>query len=253
MQGFLNGSPYCAAALIGCWLNQPLNKYTGRRGTIFISCCIALVTGIWQAVANNWKCFLAARLVLGIAVGAKSSTAPVYAAECAPKRIRGALTMMWQMWTAFGIMLGYVASIVFQDIDFLGEDSQWRWMIGITSLPPLVVMSATFFLPESPRWYMDRGGEGDYKRAYEAMCKLRKHNVVAARDMYVAYKYLEVEREKVAAKGRRNGIVELLTVGRNLRAAQSAWFCMFMQQFCGGQYTSPICLLITLRLKSTRY
>jgi MFS family permease len=45
---------------------------------------------------------LVARFMLGFAVGAKSSTTPVYAAESAPKTIRGALTMMWQMWTAFG-------------------------------------------------------------------------------------------------------------------------------------------------------
>lgn len=50
----------------------------------------------------RWVNLLIARFVLGLAVGAKSSTTPVYAAESAPKTIRGALTMMWQMWTAFG-------------------------------------------------------------------------------------------------------------------------------------------------------
>jgi MFS family permease len=77
-------------------------KYFGRRGTIFISCAISAITGIWMAAANNWPNLLVARFVLGFAVGAKSSTTPVYAAESAPKNIRGALTMMWQMWTAFG-------------------------------------------------------------------------------------------------------------------------------------------------------
>lgn len=41
--------------------------------------------------------FLAARFMLGFAVGAKSSTTPVYSAESTPKNIRGALTMMWQV------------------------------------------------------------------------------------------------------------------------------------------------------------
>lgn len=35
--------------------------------------------------------------MLGFAVGAKSSTTPVYSAESTPKNIRGALTMMWQV------------------------------------------------------------------------------------------------------------------------------------------------------------
>lgn len=38
----------------------------------------------------------------GLGIGPKSSTVPVYSAECAPAPIRGALVMMWQMWTAFG-------------------------------------------------------------------------------------------------------------------------------------------------------
>jgi MFS family permease len=92
-----------------------------------------------MAAADSWYNLLIARFFLGFAVGAKSSTTPVYAAESAPKNIRGALTMMWQMWTAFGIMLGFIVSVAFQDLDVLGVDSQWRWMLGSTSIPPFVV------------------------------------------------------------------------------------------------------------------
>lgn len=56
---------------------------------------------------------LASRIVLSLGIGPKSSTVPVYAAESAPPAIRGALVMMWQMWTAFGIMIGYVCSLAF--------------------------------------------------------------------------------------------------------------------------------------------
>ncbi|XP_044717839.1 sugar transporter domain-containing protein [Hirsutella rhossiliensis] len=209
MQGFVNGSPYAAAALLGCWLNAPLNDRWGRRGTIAVSCFLAFVTAIWQAVSKHWISFLVARLILGLAVGAKSSTTPVYAAESSPKSIRGALTMMWQMWTAFGIMLGFVVSLVFQKADFLGPHSQWRWMIGITALPPMI---------------------GDFKRAFDSLKLLRKHDIQAARDMYLAYKLL---RPSEGQKGGWQLFKEFFTIRRNRRAAQSAWFCMFMQQFCG--------------------
>ena len=157
LQGLVNGAPYAAAALVGCWLNAPLNSRWGRRGTIAFSCFLAFATAIWQACANHWVSLLVARFVLGLAVGAKSSTTPIYAAECAPKTIRGALTMMWQMWTAFGIMLGFVVSIVFQNVDFLGPNSQWRWMIGVTAVPPMIVGMLVYCMPESPRWYMEKG------------------------------------------------------------------------------------------------
>ena len=54
--------------------------------------------------------------MLGLGIGAKSATVPIYAAECTPARIRGAFVMMWQMWTAFGIMLGYMSGVAFQSV-----------------------------------------------------------------------------------------------------------------------------------------
>ncbi|KAK7184668.1 hypothetical protein DPSP01_000398 [Paraphaeosphaeria sporulosa] len=226
-QGLLNGAPYLCSAAIGCWTNAPLNKWFGRRGTIFISCFISFVTGIWMAAADSWYNLLIARFALGFAVGAKSSTTPVYAAESAPKTIRGALTMMWQMWTAFGIMIGFVVSVAFQNTDFLGEFSQWRWMLGSTSIPPFLVMVQVYLCPESPRWYMEKG---KYDKAFDALCRLRKHKIQAARDMYYAYKLLEVEQ---AEREGKNLFKEFFTVKRNRRAAQSSFFVMFMQQFCG--------------------
>lgn len=104
IRGLLNGAPYLCSCLIGCWTNAPLNKYFGRRGTIFISCFISFASSFWMAAADTWYNLLIARFALGLAVGAKSSTTPVYSAECAPKAIRGALGCQWQMWTAFGIV-----------------------------------------------------------------------------------------------------------------------------------------------------
>jgi MFS family permease len=131
------------------------------------------------------------------------------------------------MWTAFGIALGFIVSVAFKDTDFLGQYSQWRWMLGSTSIPPLIVMLQVYFCPESPRWYMEKG---KFDKAFEALNRLRMSKLQAARDMYYAYKLLEVE------SGEREGKSlwkEFFVVGRNRRAAQSSFFVMFMQQFCG--------------------
>ncbi|KAJ4267512.1 hypothetical protein NW762_003619 [Fusarium torreyae] len=228
MQGFTNGAPYLCSALIGCWTSPILNKYTGRRGTIFISCAISTITGFWMACTTSLGNFLAARFMLGFAVGAKSSTTPVYSAESTPKNIRGALTMMWQMWTAFGIALGFIVCVAFEKVTIIGgETSPWRWMMASTSVPPLIVMLQVYFCPESPRWYMERG---HFDKAFRSVKRLRFSPIQATRDMYYAYKLLEIERGE---REGRNLLKEFFTVRRNRRAAQSAWFCMFMQQFCG--------------------
>lgn len=48
--------------------------------------------------------------------------------------------------------------------------------------------------------------------------------------MYYAYKLLEVE---AAERSGKNLWREFFMVKRNRRAAQSSFFVMFMQQFCG--------------------
>ncbi|KAF4966682.1 hypothetical protein FSARC_5671 [Fusarium sarcochroum] len=227
LQGLTNGAPYASAALIGCWLNAPLNRHFGRRGTLAMSCFASFIAALWQALALSWTSLLIARFALGLAVGAKSSTAPIYAAECAPKTIRGALTMMWQMWTAFGIMLGFASSLALQNAKFPSEYSPWRWMFVSTCLPPLIVVMFIYCLPESPRLHMDRG---NFQKAFRSFRDLRKAELQAARDLYLAWKFLEVEHN---VKKDRNLLKEFFTVRRNLRAAQSSWFCMLMQQFCG--------------------
>jgi MFS family permease len=230
LQGLLNGAPYLCSCLIGCWTNAPLNKFFGRRGTIFISCTISFIASFWMAAANSWYNLLIARFALGLAVGAKSSTTPVYAAESAPKAIRGALTMMWQMWTAFGIMLGFMVSVAFENVRVVNPDDEnepWRWMMASTAIPPMFVMAQVYFCPESPRWYMSKG---KWAEAFKSFCRLRNAKVMAARDMYYANKLLEVEESQREGK---NLFKEFFTLRRNRRAAQSAFFVMFMQQFCG--------------------
>ncbi|KAL2826326.1 putative MFS myo-inositol transporter [Aspergillus cavernicola] len=224
LRGLINGAPYLCAAVIGCWTTAPLNKWFGRRGCIFISCFATF----WMCAAHTWWNLLLGRFLLGFAVGAKSTTTPVYGAECSPANIRGALVMMWQMWTAFGIMLGYISSVIFMNVERDGLPGlNWRLMFGSTAIPPMFVCAQVYFCPESPRWYMMRNR---YHEAYAALCKLRPSTLQAARDLYYIHSALLVEEKLREGKQLWR---EMFTVPRNRRAAQSSFFVMFMQQFCG--------------------
>lgn len=82
---------------------------------------------------------------MGIGMGAKASTVPIYAAENAPASIRGALVMSWrmwlpfnldelylltsrtEMWTAFGIMLGTAFNLA---VFYVPDNINWRLMLG---------------------------------------------------------------------------------------------------------------------------
>lgn len=100
--GFINACPYFAIFLFAGWLSDPLNNWIGRRGTIFVGAVFSLIAPFGMALTQKWGELCATRVLLGIGMGLKEVTVPVYSAENAPTVIRGALIMTWQVWTAFG-------------------------------------------------------------------------------------------------------------------------------------------------------
>ncbi|GLA84379.1 hypothetical protein AtubIFM56815_008592 [Aspergillus tubingensis] len=92
---------------------------------------------------------------------------------------------------------------------------------------PFFVCMQVYFCPESPRWYMMKNR---YQDAYKALCKLRPSTFQAARDLYYIHTALQVEEKLREGKHLWR---EMFTIPRNRRAAQSSFFVMFMQQFCG--------------------
>lgn len=97
IRGLVNAAPYLCCAVLGCWLTAPLNRFLGRRGTIFVTCIISSAACIGQAFTQTWWQLFIARFCLGLGIGPKSATIPIYSAECVPANIRGALVMMWQV------------------------------------------------------------------------------------------------------------------------------------------------------------
>ena len=77
----------------GCWCSDPLNNYVGRRGTIFFSAVFCFLSVIGSAVTQNWWQLFITRLLLGVGMGSKASTVPIYAAVNCPAAIRGGLVM----------------------------------------------------------------------------------------------------------------------------------------------------------------
>lgn len=148
--GLVNSAPYIGTAFVGCWLSDPLNYYLGRRGTIFIAAVFCFLPVLGSAFTQTWPQLFICRILLGFGMGAKGATVPIYAAENSPASIRGALVMSWQLWTAFGIFLGFCANLAIYDVPKI----EWRLQLGSALLPAIPLMIFIFFCPESPRWCM---------------------------------------------------------------------------------------------------
>ncbi|CUM64870.1 uncharacterized protein PRCAT00002485001 [Priceomyces carsonii] len=226
VRGIINAIPYLAASVIGCWLSIPMNFYLGRRMSIFLSSFVAAASGLWQAFSPSWEMLLVGRLIMGITIGVKSATVPVYTAESTPERIRGGLVMLWQTLTAFGVMMGSVMGVAFLN----AGKHNWRFMLGSVFPLPLVVCALIFVPPESPRWLISKKR---YRDAYESFTRLRPFELLAAKDFYYAVSLIEVENEATHGTTFYRRIIEIFTVPRNRFAALASCILMFGQQFCG--------------------
>lgn len=164
--GLVNAMPYIAIWLCAGWLSDPINHWIGRRGTIFIAAIFSLVAPIGSALTQHWGQLCACRVLLGIGMGLKEVTVPVFSAENAPTVIRGGLVMSWQLWTAFGIFLGTCANLAVVNVGKI----TWRLQLGSAFIPAVPLALGIFFCPESPRWLMTKK---NHAKAYRSLLRLR--------------------------------------------------------------------------------
>lgn len=230
--GFINACPYIAIAVFCAWISDPINHLLGRRHTIFIAAIFSLLAPIGMAVSQTWGQLAVCRVLLGIGMGLKEVTVPVFSAENTPASIRGGLVMSWQIWTAFGIFLGTVANIAVMNT---GKIS-WRLQFGSAFIPAIPLVFGIYFCPESPRWLMSKK---KYSQAYHSFLRLRNTPLQAARDLYYAHALLSQEVELVKQLGVKpesnffTRFIELFTIPRVRRATQASGIVMIGQQMCG--------------------
>ncbi|KAL9035899.1 MAG: hypothetical protein Q9214_006378 [Letrouitia sp. 1 TL-2023] len=224
--GIVNAGPYIGSAAIGCWCSDPLNFYIGRRGTIFFSAVFCFLSVFGSATAQNWWELFITRILLGVGMGSKASTVPIYAAENTPAAIRGGLVMSWQMWTAFGIFLGFCANLAVYDIGPIA----WRLQLGSAFIPALPLLIGVYFCPESPRWYIKKGR---YQNAFRSLCRLRNTPLQAARDLYYIHAQITEEADIIGKSNYVTRFIELFTIPRVRRATLASFVVMLAQQMCG--------------------
>lgn len=163
---------------------------------------------------------------MGIGIGAKNATVPIYSAEMAPARIRGALVMFWQLWVVAGIFLGFCANVIVKDV----PDIAWRLQLGSAFIPSFVLMCGIYFCPESPRWLMkhDKVAQG-----FRSMDKLRANPIIAARDYYYSYVIYHEELKVAAGSTYFSRLWDCFAVPRIRRSNYGASTVMIAQQMCG--------------------
>ncbi|MDO8107824.1 sugar porter family MFS transporter [Isoptericola sp. b441] len=157
-------------AVIGAWVSSYLAERIGRKWTKVWSGTTYVVGGVVSAFAPNIAVLLGARFVLGLAVGTASFVSVEYISEQVPARIRGGVTSFNQLMVTSGILVAYLVAAAFQNVS-----GTWRWMLGLSVVPGLVLALGMLTVPRSPRWLIAHGHEDE---AREVLSRSRSEQEV---------------------------------------------------------------------------
>ncbi|PWK92434.1 sugar porter family MFS transporter [Fulvimonas soli] len=156
-------------ALFAGWLSATL----GRKRSLILGALLFVLGSLLCGLAWSPASLIAARVVLGLAIGLATFTAPLYLAEVAPEHIRGAMISTYQLMITIGILVAFLSDTA------LSYSGAWRWMLGVIAVPGALFLLGVLLLPDSPRWLMMRGRR---EEALGVLRRLRGDAEVVARE-----------------------------------------------------------------------
>lgn len=158
-------------ALVAASVAGPITDRFGRRSVLMAAASLFAVGALMAAVIDTVMLLIVARFLLGIAIGMAAVAAPLYIAECAPLKSRGAMVSTYQLAITVGILVSYLTGVV---IDDEAAKGMWRIMFGLGIVPGLLFLAGLALLPESPRWLVRQ------QRTQEARASLARLRSPAA-------------------------------------------------------------------------
>ncbi|XP_060770919.1 solute carrier family 2 member 13b isoform X2 [Neoarius graeffei] len=181
------------AAALSALAGGYLNGLHGRRNCIMLASFIFTIGGIVLSVAPDKEVLLVGRLTVGLGIGIASMTVPVYIAEVSPPQLRGQLVTINTLFITGG---QFIASVLDGAFSYMAHDG-WRYMLGLSVVPAVLqFVGFLFFLPESPRWLLQKG---DSQKAREVLMQIRATECV--NEEYDSIKGIIEEEEKEAGGG----------------------------------------------------
>lgn len=149
--------------LVGAVAAGPLANAIGRkRSLLFVAAGYTWFAGC-GAIAASLPMLLLTRLLLGLTIGVSVVVVPVFIAESAAAKVRGALLVSYELTTAVGVVLGYLMAYL------LAGSHGWRWMFGLAAVPSALCLLILLPMPETARWYLLKGRTEQARRALVAV------------------------------------------------------------------------------------
>lgn len=208
-------------ATLAMMLAGPLSDRFGRRLVLKYAAVLYAISAIGSAIAPSFLLLVIARMIGGLGVGASLILAPMYIAEISPPKLRGRMVSFNQLNIVIGISTAFFTNYLILQWGQLDSewalsmkfaDYNWRWMLGLETLPAILYFFGLYFVPKSPRWQMMKG---DNEEALTTLKRLVGEEAAAAQYQEVTQS-IEADKDKpnVSLKEIFNPSLKLvLTIG----------------------------------------
>ncbi|GES66380.1 major facilitator superfamily domain, general substrate transporter [Aspergillus terreus] len=144
-----------ASAAVGALVAGRLGDMVGRKKCVRIGAFIYFFSAFIQMFAPGFATFVAGRTVQGLGVGFLSMTVPIIQTEIAAPHRRGLMVGIEYTFLIAGYMLSCWVDYGFNFL--LPSDMSWQGPFIIQIILSFILLTMSFFLPETPRWLAMNG------------------------------------------------------------------------------------------------
>ena len=195
----------------------PTEIYGRKKVLLWIGILFA-ISALGSALAPGPYIFSFFRFIGGVGIGVSSVVAPTYISEISTPATRGRLGALYQFNIVFGILIAFLSNYFLQGV---GGANDWRWMLGVLTIPSLIYTIMVLGVPESPRWLISK--KNDLNKAKEILTDIGVENT----DAEIA-SIIESNKHEMAAAG-----ASQFWNAKNKKIIALAFFIAFFNQLSG--------------------
>ncbi|XP_040063335.1 organic cation transporter protein [Ixodes scapularis] len=210
-----------AGMLVGSVLCSYLGDRLGRRPLIIMSFTLSLVCGFIIAVSPSYLFLLVVRLILGLGLGLGQASSFCLLMEVVGPCKRTTTAVAFSLGFAIGLLALPAFAWVFQD---------WRHLQAVISVPLVIFVAWSWYLPESPRWLV---ATGRLKKARKVLLQAGAANNIEIKNVD---SIIEQLRRKITEQDEAAGDVNWFDLLRTPKVRRYSIILVYASMTCGAVF-----------------
>ncbi|KAK7081218.1 Synaptic vesicle glycoprotein 2A [Halocaridina rubra] len=236
--------------MIGAMIWGSLSDNVGRRRALLSALFVNALFGIMTAFMPTYGIFMTTRLCSGIGIGGGIPIVFAYYCEFVSRAERGRhLSWLLVFWAIGGVFTALMAWAIIPRtgitvvLDEQHHFSSWRVFLVVCSLPSFAAVIGLYFMPESPRFLLEKGRDVEAIMVYKKIFKWNN-----AQNPGAEYQLTELELPSGTHRPIRNHNIPQ-GVGKNfisdLSYGLDQFWGLFFQLFL-PPYLKTTCMLLVI-------